>query len=102
MTRTIGVVLVLFFLKSVRAFAHVLMRAETQPASWTGAISVRDAGVSQIFYGRAGPDEPECGSGSTAKQETREALGLADILSLFSVRRFVRDFHELGRSQRED
>ena len=55
MTRRLVVVFMLFFLMSVRAFAHVLIRAETPPSSWTGAISVRDPGVSQVFYGRVGP-----------------------------------------------
>jgi hypothetical protein len=203
MTRRLVVVFMLFFLMSVRAFAHVLIRAETPPSSWTGAISVRDPRVSQVFYGRVGPGRarvwfrfegkagdripftvgvpyikrlegfrpsaaiigsglppppgmvdipPGLGALVFAPREkarvfheeftgttswlvieeeytlpddgrwyllafaddaipahdklwlaigTREAFGLADILSLFSVRRFVRDFHELGRSRRE-
>jgi len=203
MTRRIVVVFMLFFLMSVRAFAHVLIRAETPPSLWTGAISVRDPGVSQVFYGRVGPGRarvwfrfegkagdripftvgvpyikrlegfrpsaaiigsglppppgtvgapPGLGALIFAPREeahafheeftgttswivieeeytlpaekrwyllafaddaipsqdklwlvigNREAFGLADILSLFSVRRFVRDFHELGRSRRE-
>ena len=55
MTRRLVVVFMLFFLMSVRAFAHVLLRAETPPSSWTGALSVRDPGVSQVFYGSVGP-----------------------------------------------
>ena len=201
MTRRIVVVFMLFFLMSARAFAHVLIRAETPPSSWTGALSIRDPGVSQVLYGRVGPARvrvwfrfegkagdripftvgvpyikrlegfrpsaaiigsglppppgtlgapPGLGAlvfaprgearvfheeftGTTSwiviEEEyrlpaegrwyllafaddaipsydklwlaigTREAFGLADILSLFSVRRFVRDFHELGRSR---
>jgi hypothetical protein len=44
-----------FFVISVHAFAHVLLRAETPPTSWAGSVSVRDAGVSQVYYGRVGP-----------------------------------------------
>ena len=204
MTRRIVVaVVVMFFVVSVHAFAHVLLRAATPPSSWSGAVSVRDPGVSQVFYGRVGlgrvrvwfrfegkagdrlpftvgvpyikrlegfrPSAAIIGSGLppppgtvgappglgarifTPREKahafheeftgttswivieeeytlpaekrwyllafaddaipshdkiwlvigTREAFGLADILSLFSVRRFVRDFHELGRSRRE-
>jgi hypothetical protein len=201
MTRRIVVVLIVFLLLSVRAFAHVLLRAEAPPSSWTGAVSVRDPSVSQVFYGRVGPGRarvwfrftgkagdrvsfsvgvphldrlrgfqpsaaivgsglppppgtveapPGTGAllfaprgkarvfheeftGTTSwiviEEEyalpadgtwyllafaddaipahdklwlaigTREAFGLSDLLGLFSVRRFVRDFHEVGRSR---
>ena len=203
MTRRIVVVFMLFFLMSVRAFAHVLIRAETPPSSWTGAISVRDPSVSQVFYGRVGPGRarvwfrfegkagdripftvgvpyikrlegfrpsaaiigsglppppgtfgapPGLGALVFAPREkahafheeftgatswivieeeytlpaegrwyllafaddaipsydklwlaigTREAFGLSDILGFFSVRRFVREFHEVGRSRQK-
>ncbi len=48
-------IVALFLLLSARAFAHVLITTETAPSSWGSAASIRDPGVSQVFYGRVGP-----------------------------------------------
>ena len=199
--RIVLVVCVLSVVISAHAFAHVLIRAETAPSSWAGAVSVRDPGVSQVYYGNVGPGrarvwfrfqgkagdripftvgvpfidrlegyQPSAaiiGSGLPPPPDTidvpgglgalifaprgkarvfheeftgttswivieqaytlpaegtwyllafaddanpahdklwlaigdREVFGPADVLCFFSVRRFVRDFHELGRRQ---